>query len=563
LPEERSPDREEIRAGRDLSTPVTRGILSLWAQEGKWAEITVSGISMSPLIPDGSRLTVRFGREGLAVGDVVLYTTPVHLVAHRVLRLGHGGRRWGWVKVKGDPLHAFDAAWIPVEDVVGRVVAVRRPDGTAVLLNTSAGRLANRLAALVSGPVGWVEGKARSLAGGSRRLHLTPSLLSLLVPLYRRRSGAGRRRAHSILAEEDRFLLAAARLRMDSEETGGLRRLLGRDLPWERIVPAATRLGLAPLVYRNLGREGLREGVPPAALTALSRGAHGAACLMAIQMDGLGRIVASLRRRGIDPILLKGAALAVTLYDQPALRPMQDLDLLVHPDEVAPALEALEEMGLRGIPTQRGARFYDSHHHAVPMIDRSGRLIVEIHRGLIPPPGEGVRLELGPLLKRAVEVERDGRVFRVLSVEDQVLHAALHLAYTDRFLGRLRDLLDVHALVGSTRHLDWGTVLESARSWEVSRSLFSTMDLARRLLSTAVPQEVLSELSRSARWDPLAATVLRVLARSSLFTTSPSGRLLSEAVARSVCDAMIKRPRWSARLRDLLVFLASPQQISA
>src|SRR5512145_3528 len=144
-----------VRGGRDLSRELTLGILALWAREGKWAEIAVSGLSMSPLIPSGSRLTVRFGREGLSNGDVVLYTTAAHLVAHRVIALGRRGRRWGWLKVKGDPLSWREATWIPVEDVVGRVVAVHRPDGETVLMNTLLGRVAGRLAAAVSGPITW------------------------------------------------------------------------------------------------------------------------------------------------------------------------------------------------------------------------------------------------------------------------------------------------------------------------------------------------------------------------------------------------------------------------
>ncbi len=555
-----SPESHQVRTGRDLSTPITRGILALWAREGKWAEISVSGFSMTPLLPDRSRLTVRFGRHGLAVGDVVLYSAPEHIVAHRVLRLGRGGRRWGYLKVKGDPLRHSAATWIPVEDVIGRVVAARRPDGTAILLNGASGRIASRVAAVVSVAGAALEGRARTLLGAGRDLTITPALLGLLDPLYRH-SGSGRFPG-LLLDPEERLLITAARVRMTEEEERRLRQLLRKEVPWERIVAAASGLGLGPLLYRNLSRGRIRERVPGAALASLAKSAHAAACRFAIQMDSLRAILAVLRRDGIDPVLLKGAALALTLYDQPALRPMQDIDLLVEEGEVERAVSGLEAIGFRGITSERSDAFYATHHHARPMIRAGGQVIVEIHRGLVPPE-DGLRLDPGPFIERAVRVERHGERFRTLSREDQILHLGLHLSYADRFIGRLRDLLDLHATIDHEgRPLEWGRILTCSRRHEVSRSLYSTFDLARRLLGTPVPAAVLGELTRGAGWDPFAAGLLRTLARSSLFRASSSEAILSTPAARWLCDALIKRLRWGERLRDALGLLSGAAQIA-
>lgn len=556
------PESHEVRAGRDLSTPITRGILALWAREGKWAEIGVSGFSMTPLLPDKSRLTVRFGRHGLAVGDVVLYSAPEHIVAHRVLRLGRGGRRWGYLKVKGDPLRHSAATWIPVEDVIGRVLAARRPDGTAILLNGVTGRIASRIAAVVSVAAAALEGRTRTVLGAGGDLRVTQALLGLLDPVYR--LGGGRRfpRAGLLLDPEERLLIAAARLRMTEEEEWRLRQLLGKEVPWERIVAAASGLGLGPPLYRNLIRRRIADRVPGAALAALAKSARAAACRFAIQLDSLRAVLAVLRRNGIDPVLLKGVALALTLYDQPALRPMQDIDLLVEEEEVDRALSGLREIGFRGISSERSDAFYATHHHARPMIRTGGQVIVEIHRGLVPPE-DGLKLDPGPFIERAVRIERHGERFRTLEREDQILHLGLHLSYADRFIGRLRDLLDLHAVIDQEgRPLEWGLILACSRRHEVSRSLYSTLDLARRLLGTPVPAAVLGELTREAGWDPFAASLLRTLARSSLFRASSSEAILSTPAARWLCDALIKRLRWGERLRDALGLLASPERIA-
>ncbi len=540
---------------RDLSTTVTRAILSLWAREGKWAEVSLAGVSMAPLIPDGSILTVRFGRQGLRRGDVVLYALDTRIIAHRVLKLGRSGPRWGYLKVKGDPVRAGEAAWVAVEDVVGRVVAVRRPDGAVALLNTPAGRLAGRAAAAISGSVGWFESKVRSRMGAGRSLTVTPFLLGLLAPLHRRPRGKVRESGF-LLRPEDRFLIAAARVRMTEEDEQRLHHMLRRDVPWECVRAAASSLGLAPLVFRNLSRLDSQSRVPPAVLAALARSAHASGCQMAIQLGAVDAILAALRREGLDPILLKGAALALTLYDQPAMRSMQDIDLLVEEGQVDTALSVLSRLGFRALTSGRSPAFYAAHHHAVPMIAHGGRLIVEIHRGLVPPE-EGLHLDPARFMNRAVRVEARGSSYRVLAREDQILHACLHLSYCDRFVGRVRDLMDVHALVDhAPEEVDWGRIVESAQLTEVARSLYSSLDLARRLLGTGVPVEVLNELARSSALDPLAERLLRILARASLFAGGGSDRLLPGASARWFCDTLIKRARWGARLRDLVRLLA-------
>jgi hypothetical protein len=510
---------------------------------------------MAPLVPAGSRLTVRFGRLGLTAGDVVLYAAGERLVAHRILKLGRRGRRWGHLRVKGDPVRASEAAWIPLEDVVGRVCAVRTPDGRALLLNSGAGRAANRAAALISGLVGAAEGRLRRILGARRALRAAPALLALLRPAYLAGARPRRPEAGLLLGPEERFLLAASRVRMAAEDERRLRRLVEADVPWGRIPGAASALGLAPLVYRNLTRAAVRPGVPREALSALSRSAHAAACQMAIQLDALDEILDALRGAGVAPILLKGAALALALYDQPALRAMQDLDLLVEPGRVEASIDVLRRVGYRAIQGARSDAFYSGHHHAIPMVGRGGRVVVEIHRGLVPPE-EGLHLDPAPFFARAAEVEVRAKRYRMLAPEDQVLHACLHLSYCDRFAGRLRDLTDVHALLeGLGESVDWGILLGSALRTDVCRSLYASLDLARRLLGTNVPQEVMWELARGAGWDPVSERLLRAFARAGLFLGTPSEGILPRDSTRWICGTLIKRSRWSGRLRDLVNLL--------
>ena len=54
----------------------------------------------------------------------------------------------------------------------------------------------------------------------------------------------------------------------------------------------------------------------------------------------LSKIITACEKAGVQLILLKGAALFHLVYPEPGLRPMRDLDLLIHPSQ-APVMETL------------------------------------------------------------------------------------------------------------------------------------------------------------------------------------------------------------------------------
>src|SRR5690606_18664262 len=78
----------------------------------------------------------------------------------------------------------------------------------------------------------------------------------------------------------------------------------------------------------------------------------------------LQEVLHVLAARGVEPVLLKGAGLAYSAFGGMARRPMRDLDLLVPPEAMAPAMAALRSAGWAPAPGQRPADRYDSHQHA-------------------------------------------------------------------------------------------------------------------------------------------------------------------------------------------------------
>lgn len=115
---------------------------------------------------------------------------------------------------------------------------------------------------------------------------------------------------------------ALARLLRDGAWTDALARA---D---DAVLARADEHGITPLLHWRLRAV---PGVPGALRDALRVRALQAAAIELARRAELVRVLALLHARGIEPVLLKGAALAHTLYPEPHLRPAVDVDLMVAP----------------------------------------------------------------------------------------------------------------------------------------------------------------------------------------------------------------------------------------
>ena len=104
---------------------------------------------------------------------------------------------------------------------------------------------------------------------------------------------------------------------------------LGPD-EWQLLPQMAQAEGVGPLLYWNFKNENWPPGIPKEAAAALMGQYYTTLGHNTLLFRELSRILAALAEADIPVILLKGVDLAQTLYPDPALRLMGDLDLLVY-----------------------------------------------------------------------------------------------------------------------------------------------------------------------------------------------------------------------------------------
>jgi len=136
----------------------------------------------------------------------------------------------------------------------------------------------------------------------------------------------------------------------------------------------------------------------------------------------------ALQAEGIEALVLKGAALANTVYPRPGLRPMRDIDILVPRARVIRAQQVLRELGFEADVPQADEL---AASHQLPVAQRVANgltVSIELHHWLLPishqARSQAVTFEM--LRPGAREFRIDEVKLLTLGHEDMLFHIYRH-----------------------------------------------------------------------------------------------------------------------------------------
>jgi len=281
------------------------------------------------------------------------------------------------------------------------------------------------------------------------------------------------------------------------------------SVDWTPLVARACVHGVAPLLFRTLRRQGLADHVPAAARAILASVFYRNAARSTLLGRLVRQVVAALQAQGIRVIALKGAALAETVYPEPAVRPMSDIDLLVRPEAVEAAEAVLRELGYtRSARTRHPPDWWRTQHYHLtwhPPASAPLAVPVELHWQL-ERPSRPFAIDLEGLWGRAMPARLAGVDTWVLAPEDLLLHLCLHLCkHASRpYPGARRDLrlrafcdlafvLHQHAAT-----LDWQALGHRAQAWGIASYLAVPLQLTGALWGMSMPSSILDSWGANA-----------------------------------------------------------------
>jgi len=194
--------------------------------------------------------------------------------------------------------------------------------------------------------------------------------------------------------------------------------------------------------------------------------------------EGLSNILPLLQEKGTDVILLKGVALAETIYPHIGLRAMSDIDLLVRKEDFPEVQEILLSLGYE---LKKGSRFFYVKKDKIP-------LAIDLHYDIAYMRSD----EINRVWKDALRVKVSGIDALIMSPEDTLIYVIIHFVINHGFPMH-KWMKDIDLLVGHYR-LNWKTILQRARAYHLEIPIYYTLYNIKERFRTAVPQEFLDEL---------------------------------------------------------------------
>ncbi|HPF38882.1 MAG TPA: nucleotidyltransferase family protein [Phycisphaerae bacterium] len=272
---------------------------------------------------------------------------------------------------------------------------------------------------------------------------------------------------------------------------------------WGRVALCAWRQRVGGLLLARLCELDVR--VPDAAMRELAGYARHVREANAVKVDRVLPVIEALAGAGVRCVLLKGAALLASIYDDWSMRPMVDVDLLIAPEQTSIAEEVLLALGwLPGADLLRPDFFPRYHYEREYVTQAEPKVRLDLHVRPFRPLRFASTIPPGAFLGASVDTELAGGVVAVLDPDMNLIHLAAHAALHGA--NELRWLYDIYAWATlRSGDLDVDAIADRCRSYRLEHAVRTALCRVRETLGpTPRLDEILERLPRrSAMMDRL------------------------------------------------------------
>lgn len=270
---------------------------------------------------------------------------------------------------------------------------------------------------------------------------------------------------------------------------------------------------LLPLVYHNLHGQGVRDP-----LMARLRGVYRRAwCENHRLFHAAAPVIERLAAKGCELLLLKGAPLVLSYYRNHALRPMADIDVVVHGHQLQAAIEVLRGQGYYGARevTSDLLRFM----HAVQFVHPDGGQIDLHWHVLFEAAGEQADREFWAATEAA---EFNGTSVRQPDPTSLLLQVIVHGVRSNEETP-IRWIPDALTILRTrSGAIDWHRLLDFAGAYRLTYRLALGLRYLAETFQAPIPAFVLPALGRrQSLLERVENTVM--LADSARFSRSALG----------------------------------------
>jgi hypothetical protein len=413
---------------------------------------------MRPFIQDEDLITVSPLKHSLVrVGDVVLYKTEDdQAIVHRVIRKTRidGGAAFF---IKGDAAFGQPEE-VNTERVLGRVVAIER------------NRRERKFFAGLSPFSQWtypVGSKIKNIVRGKRQ---------------------------STWTNEDQLLFYCCRTKKDDL-------LEIPDIDWNVFLEKARIEGISPLVFSRLPGLAEHYDIPEYVTEELKKDYYLSATKNALIFEELKNVLSLFNQKRLQVIVMKGAALAETVYGNPALRPMSDVDLLVKKENLHQIDELLKKLGYS--QADRSVDDVDFTSTYLTTLDyrspakNSPSFHVHWHfvNSTIPNESYINHIKMDDIWQDAVKTNIADIETWVMSPHHLLIHLSEHALRVTHSLSRLSYFCDIDRAINYYgKDLDWNLLIQDTIRFNLNKMVYTTLYFSAYFIKAKVPEDILAKL---------------------------------------------------------------------
>ena len=274
-----------------------------------------------------------------------------------------------------------------------------------------------------------------------------------------------------------------------------------QNIDWNIFLKRARIEGISPLVFSRLPEIAAHYNIPEYVAEELKKDYYLSATKNTLIFEELKRVLALFNQRGLQVIVMKGAALAETVYGNAALRPMSDVDLLVKKENLRQIDELLKKLGYS--PADRSVDDVDFTSTYLTTLDyrnpikNSPSFHIHWHfvNSTIPNESYINHIKMDDIWQDAVKTNIADIETWVMAPHHLLIHLSEHALRVTHSLSKLSYFCDIDKAINYYgKALDWDLLVKDTIRFKLDKMVYTTLYFSRYFIKANVPEDVLLRL---------------------------------------------------------------------
>ena len=254
--------------------------------------------------------------------------------------------------------------------------------------------------------------------------------------------------------------------------------------------------GIAALIIETLEQNNYTAQLPERLLQKLLKNRRQSAIKEMYKKEHLLKTLDLLAEHQIRCLILKGTALAYSLYQKPYLRPRVDCDLLIARHDKQKLEWILNNAGFNRSPGISGTLI--SHQATYSQQQAGMHFHYDIHWKISNRNAYADRFVFNDLYQRRTKLDALSDQAYCLNKIDALLHAIVHYyGHISKERERLIWLYDLHLFIEHFNTEDWQLVLKQSDQLGLDPMLLKSLIVCQQHFNSDIPETVVKQLGKS------------------------------------------------------------------